>query len=229
MPRTGKTLIMKEVAMMGNMDIYNKVREVPPEAQKTITAGRLKGFTDINPMWRIKVLTEMFGPAGIGWYYEIIDKRVEDGAAGEKVAVVDINLYIKHEGEWSKPIQGTGGSMLVAKEKNGMYTSDECFKMALTDAISVACKSLGVGADVYYAKDRSKYKAPNADGKSGEQPKPDAIIEPQKQKIRSQIQQLNITEAELTKAINAKSLDDLTKQQASELIAKLEASLKKRA
>ena len=153
------------------------------------------------------MLTEMFGPAGIGWYYEIIDKRVEDGAAGEKVAVVDINLYIKHEGEWSKPIQGTGGSMLVAKEKNGLYTSDEGFKMALTDAISVACKSLGVGADVYYAKDRSKY-GQNDEGKKRKrkQPKPDAITEPQKQKIRSQIQQLNITEAELTKAINAKSL-----------------------
>ena len=155
---------------MGNMDIYNKVREVPPEAQKKITAGRLKGFTDINPMWRIKVLTEMFGPAGIGWYYEIIDKRVEDGAAGEKVAVVDINLYIKHEGEWSKPIQGTGGSMLVAKEKNGLYTSDECFKMALTDAISVACKSLGVGADVYYEKTEAN-KAPN-DRKKRNNPNP---------------------------------------------------------
>ena len=116
--------------------------------------------------------------------------------------------------------------MLVAKEKNGLYTSDDGFKMALTDAISVACKSLGVGADVYYAKDRSKYRQ-NDEGKSGEQPKPDAITEPQKQKIRSQIQQLNITEDELTKAINAKSLDALTKQQASELITKLEASLKK--
>ena len=212
--------------MMGNMDIYNKVREVPSEAQKKITGGRLNGFTDINPMWRLKVLTEIFGPAGIGWYYEIIDKRVEDGAAGEKVVVVDINLYIKHEGEWSKPIQGTGGNMLVAKEKNGLYTSDECFKMALTDAISVACKSLGIGADVYYAKGRSKY-GQNDEGKSGEQTKSDAITEPQKQKIRSQIQQLNTTEAALTKTINAKSLDFLTKQQASELITKLEASLKK--
>ena len=35
--------------------------------------------------------------------------------------------------------------------------SDECFKMALTDALSVACKSLGVAADVYFEKDRSKY------------------------------------------------------------------------
>ena len=53
---------------MDNMEIYNKARVVPNEAKKEITAGRLKGFTDINPMWRIKKLTEVFGPAGFGWW-----------------------------------------------------------------------------------------------------------------------------------------------------------------
>ncbi len=38
---------------MDNLELYNKVREVPQEAQKSIAAGRLKGMTDINPMWRI--------------------------------------------------------------------------------------------------------------------------------------------------------------------------------
>ena len=46
---------------MSNLDLYNKVRTVPPEAQKKITGGRLNGMTDINPMWRIKALTEQFG------------------------------------------------------------------------------------------------------------------------------------------------------------------------
>ena len=53
---------------MTNLDIYNKVREVPNKAKKNIGGGRLKGMTDINPMWRIKTLTEQFGPAGFGWY-----------------------------------------------------------------------------------------------------------------------------------------------------------------
>src|SRR5690606_39701378 len=103
---------------------------------KVIHGGRMAGFTEINPMWRIEKLTEIFGPAGFGWYYEITEKRIEEGAEGEKTVFVDINLYVKQGNEWSKPIQGTGGSMFVAKEKGGMYTSDECFKMALTDAIS---------------------------------------------------------------------------------------------
>lgn len=51
---------------MGNLDIYNVVRSVPSEAQKPILAGRLKGMTDVNPMWRIKTLTELFGACGFG-------------------------------------------------------------------------------------------------------------------------------------------------------------------
>ncbi len=47
--------------------------------------------------------------------------------------------------------------MFVANQRNGPHVSDECFKMALTDAISVACKALGLGADVYFAKDATKY------------------------------------------------------------------------
>jgi hypothetical protein len=142
---------------MENLGIYESVRKVPQSAQREIQAGRLKGMTDINPMWRIKALTEQFGPCGIGWKYTITDKRLENGANNEVSAFVDIDLYIKVDGEWSDAIPGTGGSAFVASERNGLYTSDECFKMALTDAISVACKALGFGADVYWAKDATKY------------------------------------------------------------------------
>ncbi len=147
---------------MSNLDIYNSVRSVPQEAQKKITGGRLNGKTDISPMWRIKTLTERFGPCGTGWRYEITDKRLEHGANGEIAAFVDINLYYRlgPSNVWSDAIPGTGGSMFVVAEKSGLYTSDECYKMALTDALSVACKALGVGADIYWQADASKYAEP---------------------------------------------------------------------
>ena len=84
---------------MDNLEIYNSLRQVPQNAQKPIQAGRLKGMTDINPMWRIKALTEQFGPCGIGWKVEVIDKRIIDGSDGQKVAIVDALLYIKTDGE----------------------------------------------------------------------------------------------------------------------------------
>lgn len=142
--------------MNNNLELYDKIRQVPGEAKKTINAGRLKGMTDINPMWRIKVLTEQFGICGIGWYYEVTKQWIEE-VGEERVACVNINLYIKVNDEWSKPIFGTGGSKLSTMESKGVYVSDECYKMATTDAISVACKSLGMGADVYWNKDRTKY------------------------------------------------------------------------
>lgn len=144
-----------------NLCLYERIRQVPKEAVKTIAAGRLKGMSDINPMWRIKRLTEEFGICGFGWKYEIIRMWNENGGNGVISSFVHINLFVKMNGEWSEAIQGIGGSSFVTNEKNGLYTSDECYKMALTDAISVACKALGMGADVYWEKDRTKYNQPN--------------------------------------------------------------------
>lgn len=142
---------------MSNLAIYNEVREVPAEAQKEIGGGRLKGMTDINPMWRIKKLTEQFGPCGEGWKYVIKGNQFVTGGKDEIAVFVDIDLYYKVGDEWSEPIPGTGGSMFVENEQRGPHVNDECIKMALTDAISVACKALGFGADVYWNKDKTKY------------------------------------------------------------------------
>jgi len=145
---------------MENLSIYNQLSITPKEARKEIGAGRLKGFTDINPMWRIKRLTEVFGMCGVGWKYVITSKRLENGCKGQISAFVDIDLFVKVDNVWSDAIPGTGGSSFIADEKNGLYQSDECFKMALTDAISVSCKALGMSSDIYFEKDRSKYTAP---------------------------------------------------------------------
>lgn len=141
---------------MKNLELYNKVREVPQDAKKTISAGRIKGFTDINPMWRIKCLTEQFGPCGIGWYYKTVEKWTET-VGDETCAFVMIELYVLYDGKWSQPISGTGGSRLATNERSGVYVSDECYKMATTDALSVACKNLGIGADVYWKEGKTKY------------------------------------------------------------------------
>lgn len=146
--------------MSDNLSTYNQVRKVPPEALREIQAGRLRGKSDINPMWRLKTLTEQFGLCGIGWKYVIIKQWLESGGKDEIAAFVNIDLFIKLDGVWSDAIPGTGGSSFVANEKNGPYMSDECFKMALTDAISVSCKALGFAADVYWEKDSTKYSRP---------------------------------------------------------------------
>ena len=141
--------------MKDNLEILELGWDVPEEAKKPISGGRLNGKTDISPMWRIKRLTEMFGPCGIGWWYVIKDQRLLEGADKEVKAFVDIDLYYRWGEQVSQPIPGVGGNTFV--EKGGKYTSDECFKMALTDAISVAAKALGIGGSVYSGGEQTKY------------------------------------------------------------------------
>lgn len=148
-----------------NLEIYNQVRTVPENALRKIEAGRLKGKSDINPMWRIKKLTELFGMVGFGWYTDVTREWTEVSESGETAVFIDINLYVRKDGEWSKPIRGTGGNKVVSLEKkwdNGeqvitQYLDDEAYKKAYTDAISVAAKALGIGADVYWEADKTKY------------------------------------------------------------------------
>lgn len=142
-----------------NMRFYGKVQDTPQNARKEITAGRLKGYTDINPMFRIKKLTEVFGPAGFGWWTQHEEFKFEECKTGEIAVFCKLELVVvdpETEME-SHPITGVGGNKFVANEKNGPYCNDEAMKMAYTDALSIACKSLGFCHDIYYAKDRTKY------------------------------------------------------------------------
>lgn len=204
---------------MNNLELYDKFRKVPETAKKNISGGRLKGMTDINPMWRIKTLTEEFGICGFGWYYEITDKWIETSMAKDEItANVKINLYVKRDNEWSKPIVGIGGSMLVANERNGLYVNDECYKMALTDAISVACKSLGIGADVYWNKDNTKYN----DGKKDQAVAPKEKSLTYREKLIIYAKEAGIPFAELAKdyGLNGQTTEERFKEVLEDLEGK---------
>ena len=108
-------------------------------------------MSDVNPVWRILAMTDTFGVCGVGWKYEITKQWIET-YGNEIKGFCNINMFIKVDGEWSDAIPGTGGASFVAMERNGAYVSDEVYKMALTDALSVAMKSIGVAADIYFSR-----------------------------------------------------------------------------
>ena len=196
---------------MEKMEIYNRVRQVPDEAKKAISAGRLKGMTDINPVWRIKKLTEEFGPCGIGWWTKVTDRWTET-VGDETCAFVDLELYIKVGDEWSKPITGSGGSKLATKERSGVYVSDECYKMAETDALSVACKKLGIGADVYFSADRTKYIQTVDDSKK--------IGANDVKILLDYLQKNGISDQKIIERYRVKALSDLTQKRYIEITDK---------
>lgn len=196
---------------MEKMEIYSRVKAVPDEAKKSISAGRLKGMTDINPMWRIKKLTEEFGPCGIGWWTKVTDRWTET-VGDETCAFVDLELYVKVDNEWSKPITGSGGSKLATKERSGVYVSDECYKMAETDALSVACKKLGIGADVYFSADRTRYSQTADDSKK--------IGENDVKILLDYLQKNGISDQKIIERYRVKALSDLTQKRYIEITDK---------
>lgn len=145
-----------------NLLFWNQVKNPPKDALKKIKGGRLSGMTDINPTWRAKAMTELFGPCGVGWKWQPVKKWTEQGSKEQVLAFVDVELFIRIDGVWSDAIPGTGGSKLVVKESGGLFSDDEAFKKATTDALSTAMKMLGVAADIYMGNDDgSKYREPN--------------------------------------------------------------------
>ena len=201
--------------MTDNLRIWNQCKEVPIQYLKQIQAGRLKGKSDISPQWRMRIMTEMYGPCGVGWKYTIDRLWTEKGHGEEVFAFAQISLYIKDGDTWSEPIPGIGGHFLIEQESRGPHNNDEAYKMATTDALGVAMKALGVAADIYLGLfDGSKYmKEANKEGhvprqaagspkpsEAGSTPAPSANPSP-----AGDIVILYIEEIEKKEGINAKT------------------------
>ena len=213
---------------MANKDIWDSLKQPPPSALREIQGGRLKGKTDISPQWRYEAMTEHFGPCGVGWKYEIIQLWSEPASDEQVFANAEIVLFFKDGDKWSEPIPGIGGSLLVNSEASGLHANDEAYKMAVTDALSVALKMLGVAADVYAGLwDGTKYKT------QGETPEaqtpstgPEHITEPQKKKIyaASREKELSGTAigAYIAGVFGKSHTKDLLKAEATQLIEAIE-------
>ena len=175
-------------------------------------------------------MTEQFGICGIGWKYRIVKVWTEPATENQVFAFAEIALQVKKGGTWSEIIPGTGGSMLVTKETKGLHSSDEGFKMAVTDALSVAMKMLGVGADVYAGKlDGSKYAKPAV---STTQPATSpgtgggAGTMSEKQRLFAWSLAQKVKGEKATAFWTDEKVNDYTAKQASELIKKLQEELK---
>ena len=141
-----------------NLKIWNMVKQPNQSVLKKIDFGYLKGKTDINPQWRLMAMTQAFGLVGHGWTYRITRTWSESGLDGQMMAFAEVAVKTKYEGEWGEEFYGVGGSMIAELSKGIVKSNDEGYKMAVTDALSVAFKAVGVAADIYLGNyDGSKY------------------------------------------------------------------------
>lgn len=142
--------------------VWNRFSQTDKKATKAFDKGGFKG-TDINPTYRLKCLTELFGPQGTGWGWTIHERwreklpsRYKDGQKWvdyeADCAFVMLSLWyvgddgLKHEG--SPQIGGTECDL----------SPDEVWKMSITDAVGKCCVALGIAADVYLGEFDGKYQ-----------------------------------------------------------------------
>lgn len=140
-------LMENDMTTLKPMRFWNKLANVPKEHLKGFSkAGGFRG-TDIKPQWRIQVMTETFGPCGIGWGMTEPSFMSTDDSVHCTVGV-----WVRDEGgEKSDIVWGVGGTMFGR-------SNDEAYKMSYTDALGNAMVKLGVASDIYMGYfDGSKY------------------------------------------------------------------------
>ena len=131
-------------------EIWKELSPVAAGAAKRFKrAGGFSG-TDINPQWRMKRMTEVFGPVGVGWGYEIEDRWSETITQGDgqvTIAYVQVKAWWVHSESETRESRNYTGSQIGGTSMK--RTPDESYKMAITDALGKCLAQLGLAAEVY--------------------------------------------------------------------------------
>ena len=142
--------------MTSNLSLWKSVEQTDPSQTKAITGKPYKG-TSPKPYWLVQKATETFGPCGIGWGFQIVSERVEDGATGDKVHIAHIRLWYVWDGKRGE-VDHIGQTMFAGKNKNGPFTDEDAPKKSVTDALVKALSMIGFAGDIFMGRyDDNKY------------------------------------------------------------------------
>jgi hypothetical protein len=167
--------------MSDNLKLWRAVEKTDPSLTKEFNRGGGFKGTAINPTSLVMRATEMFGPPGIGWGYEIVKEEMLVGApltetCNELTHCLQVKVWYVLDGKRGE-IEQFGATTYVGKNKYGPFTDEEAKKKTLTDAISKCLSWLGFSADVHlgryddnkYVNDMRKEFAEQKEKASGEQ------------------------------------------------------------
>jgi len=175
--------------MSDNVDIWSKVDQTDPSGTKTAELGG-RIITSINGTYIAKKATELFGPIGIGWGYDIEEDRLDtagpifDKKSGEKICdalnhTIRLRFWYKR-GEEKGVIFHFGHTKYIYATKYGFTADEEAPKKSVTDAIKKCLSLLGFSADIflgqfedyeYVAAQHDREALEKADDKAEEQTK----------------------------------------------------------
>ena len=142
---------------MTHLALWTAVERTPPEHVKAITGKSYSG-TSPKPHYLVKKATETFGPCGIGWGFEIVNERVEEGAGGERMHIARVKVWYMWDGKRGE-VEHIGGTPFCGTRKDGKFFTDEdAPKKSVTDALVKALSLIGFAGDIFMGRyDDSKY------------------------------------------------------------------------
>lgn len=177
-----------------NLRIWDQVQTTDTRFTKEAKVGGQQ-ITSLNGTAMIMKATEVFGPAGIGFGWNVAEERFDKGAemfSGEGEKRVSLGFELNHtikikfwfvlDGQRGE-IEQYGCTQYLYKSKYGTTTDGEAPKKSLTDAIKKALSMLGFSADVFLGMfdDQSYVQQLQAEQAIEQAEDRDAEIERQKQ------------------------------------------------
>lgn len=143
-----------------NLKIWEQVDKTDTRYTKDAKVGG-QNITSLNGTAMIMKATEVFGPAGIGFGWKVLEERFDPGVEifigeGDKRSslgftsnhTVRIAFWFMLDGQRGE-IESYGCTNYIYKASYGMLTDGEAPKKSLTDAIKKALSALGFSADVF--------------------------------------------------------------------------------
>ncbi|WP_449567059.1 exodeoxyribonuclease VIII [Lelliottia nimipressuralis] len=171
-----------------NLKIWRSVMRTDPRYTKDLSGTGFSG-TSINAEYMVMRATEIFGPLGTGWGYDILEDRMLPGApmseaiyedkkfVGKKLIrdadgtlITEMNhslkidfWYVNENGKKGRFEEYGATPYMYMTSGNKIYCDSEVLKKSLTDAIKKSLSLLGFSADVWLGHyDREEYKQENA-------------------------------------------------------------------
>jgi hypothetical protein len=141
-----------------NMRFWKEVCVTDPHHTKGVQKGRK--FTAVDAQYQVQRATEIFGPVGEGWGYQVHYEFTTHDLAPPMEPFVTAYVTV-----WHGDVNNRFGPVcaihpLVARYKSGAQFDDDAPKKAMTDALTKALSHLGFSADVFLGKyDDNKYVA----------------------------------------------------------------------
>lgn len=161
--------------MTENLTIWDRFADIDPKHTKPITGKAYKG-TSPNPQYIIKCLTELFGPVGKGFGWEVLQ---EDFTPLNDEVLHWCRIRFWH-GDRANCFESYGQTKALMKTKNGLMSDEDAPKKSLTDAIIKAASHIGIAANIFLGRwDDQRYVA-EVNAEYREKEGGDAITVPKK-------------------------------------------------